>query len=227
MKARLESRGEAEFEVCALGRAVTLKKSMVSISREKKREHQREFTPSVIEPSFGIGRIIYCLYEHSFYTRPSKADNELLNVFGFSALVAPKKCAVLPLVKTEAFDRVAKAISRELTAAGVSNIVDITGTAADARPSAPRGAGAHPGSLRAGTSIGKRYARTDEIGVPFAVTVDSAASVTIRERDSRQQIRVDAAEAALVVKELADGQSTWADVMWRYPTHTTPTADDD
>ncbi|CAA7411013.1 unnamed protein product [Spirodela intermedia] len=204
MKAGLESKGEVEFQVCTLGKAVTLKKSMVSISREKKKEHQREFTPSVIEPSFGIGRIIYCLYEHSFYTRPSKVDNELLNVFGFSALVAPKKCTVLPLVKTDAFDRVAKAISRDLTKAGISNIIDITGT-----------------------SIGKRYARTDEIGVPFAITVDSTTSVTIRERDSRQQIRVDAAEAALVVKELADGQSTWADVMWRYPTHTTPIADDE
>lgn len=127
MKAALESKGEVEFQVCTLGRAVTISKSMVSINVEKKKEHQREFTPSVIEPSFGIGRIIYCLYEHSFYTRPSKAENEQLNVFSFSPLVAPKKCTVLPLVKNDAFDGVAKAISRSLTRAGISNIVDITG----------------------------------------------------------------------------------------------------
>lgn len=72
----------------------------------------------------------------------------------------------------------------------------------------------------AGTSIGKRYARTDELGVPFAVTVDSTDSVTIRERDSKEQIRVSIDEVASVVKEVTDGQSTWADIMWRYPAHT-------
>lgn len=70
-----------------------------------------------------------------------------------------------------------------------------------------------------GTSIGKRYARTDELGVPFAITVDSASSVTIRERDSKQQIRVNVDEVASVIKEVTDGQSTWGDVLWKYPTH--------
>lgn len=76
-----------------------------------------------------------------------------------------------------------------------------------------------------GTSIGKRYARTDEIGVPLAITVDSTMSVTIRDRDSKEQIRVDIEEVASVVKEVTDGQSTWADVMWRYPTHAVSHAD--
>lgn len=71
----------------------------------------------------------------------------------------------------------------------------------------------------AGTSIGKRYARTDELGVPFAITVDSTSSVTVRERDSKQQIRVSVDEVASVIKEVTDGVSTWADVLWRYPTH--------
>ncbi|KAM0950305.1 putative glycine--tRNA ligase [Dioscorea sansibarensis] len=196
MKATLESKGEAEFLVCTLGKTVTITKNMVSISMEKKKEHQRVFTPSVIEPSFGIGRIIYCLYEHSFYTRPSKSEGEQLNVFGFPPIVAPIKCTVFPLVKNDQFDEVARNIARALTKAGISNIIDITGT-----------------------SIGKRYARTDEIGVPFAVTVDSGTTVTIRERDSKEQIRVHIDEVASVVKEVTEGQSTWADVMWRYPTH--------
>lgn len=71
----------------------------------------------------------------------------------------------------------------------------------------------------AGTSIGKRYARTDELGVPFAITVDSTTSVTVRERDSKQQIRVNVDEVASVIKEVTEGHSTWADVMWKYPTH--------
>lgn len=63
-------------------------------------------------------------------------------------------------------------------------------------------------------------ARTDEIGVPFAVTVDSTDSVTIGERDSKEQIRVSIDEAAsTTVKELADGQSTWSDIMRRHSDH--------
>ncbi|PWA70621.1 hypothetical protein CTI12_AA289610 [Artemisia annua] len=151
MKATLESKGEVEFEVCKLQKMVTIKKNMLSISKETKKEHQRTFTPSVIEPSFGIGRIIYCLYEHSFYMRPSKA----------------------------------------------------------------------------GTSIGKRYARTDELGVPFAITVDKDTSVTIRERDSKDQIHVNVDEVVTVVKDVSEGRTTWADILQRYPAHTSASADAD
>ncbi|CAN6445479.1 unnamed protein product [Victoria cruziana] len=202
MKANLESAEEVEFHVCTLGKAVKISKKMVTISKEIKKEHQRVFTPSVIEPSFGIGRIIYCLFEHSFYTRPSKAGDEQLNVFGFPPLVAPIKCTVFPLIQNQHYDDVAKQISRSLTAAGISHKIDTTGT-----------------------SIGKRYARTDELGVPFAITVDSTTSVTIRERDSKDQIRVSVEEVASVMKEVTDGQSTWADILWRYPTHSSGTAE--
>ncbi|CAN1333942.1 Glycine--tRNA ligase, mitochondrial 1 [Linum perenne] len=145
---------------------------MLSISKEKKKEHQRVFTPSVIEPSFGIGRIIYCLFEHSFYTRPSKAGDEQQNVFRFPPLVAPIKCTVFPLVQNQQFDT--------------------------------------------GTSIGKRYART----------VDSADSVTIRERDSKDQIRVKLEDVASVVKSVSDGQTTWEDVWSRFPHQSTASADE-
>lgn len=67
-----------------------------------------------------------------------------------------------------------------------------------------------------GTSIGKRYARTDELGVPFAITVDSTSSVTIRERDSKVQVRVNVEEVAGVVKEVTDGQSRWIDILYKY-----------
>lgn len=77
-----------------------------------------------------------------------------------------------------------------------------------------------------GTSIGKRYARTDELGVPFAITVDSESSVTIRERDSKDQVRVDVEKAASVVKELTEGQSTWADVWSNFPHHSSAAAED-
>jgi glycyl-tRNA synthetase len=196
MKAALESKGEVEFRVCSLEKDVTIKKNMVTISKEMKKEHQRVFTPSVIEPSFGIGRIIYCLFEHSFYTRSSKDGGEQLNVFRFPPLVAPIKCTVFPLVQNAEFEQTAKVIAEALTAEGISQKIDITGT-----------------------SIGKRYARTDELGVPFAVTVDSASSVTIRERDSKEQIRVNVEEVASVVKQVVDGLKTWAEISTKYPAH--------
>ncbi|PRQ58674.1 putative glycine--tRNA ligase [Rosa chinensis] len=191
MKAELDSKGEVDFFVCTLGEHVSIKSSMVTISKVKTREHQRKFTPSVIEPSFGIGRIIYCLFEHSFYTRPDKTGDEQLNVFRFNPLVAPFKCTVFPLIRNQRFEDVAKDISKSLTAAGISHKIDTTGT-----------------------SIGKRYARTDELGVPFAITVDSTSSVTIRERDSKDQIRVSVKKAVSVVKELSEGLRTWEDVWW-------------
>ncbi|KAI9157712.1 hypothetical protein LWI28_026762 [Acer negundo] len=196
MKAELESKGEVEFYVCTLEKNVCIKKNMLTISKEKKKVHHRVFTPSVIEPSFGIGRIIYCLYEHSFYTRPSKAGDEQLNVFRFPPLVAPIKCTVFPLVQSQKYDEVAKVISKSLKVAGISHKIDITGT-----------------------SIGKRYARTDELGVPFAITVDKTSSVTIRERDSKDQIRVNVDEAASVVNAVIDGQRTWEDIWSSYPHH--------
>ncbi|KAL7139808.1 hypothetical protein ABFS83_09G078100 [Erythranthe nasuta] len=197
MKATLEAKGETDFKVCTLDKNVTIKSNMVSISKEIKKEHQRVFTPSVIEPSFGIGRIIYCLYEHTFYTRPARdGGEEQLNVFRFPSLIAPIKCTVLPLVQNQEFEEVARRIARSLTAVGISYKIDITGT-----------------------SIGRRYARTDELGVPFAITVDSTTSVTVRERDSKLQIRVNVDEVASVVKDVTDGVSTWADVQWKYPTH--------
>lgn len=77
-----------------------------------------------------------------------------------------------------------------------------------------------------GTSIGKRYARTDELGVPFAITVDSDTSVTIRERDSKDQVRVSVEEAASVVKGVSEGHTTWADVWSTFPHHSSASQDD-
>ncbi|KAK4780715.1 hypothetical protein SAY87_016821 [Trapa incisa] len=203
MKSSLESKGEDEFLVCTLGKTVTIKDGMVKISKEKKKEHQRVFTPSVIEPSFGIGRIIYCLYEHSFYKRPSKDGDEQLNVFSFPPLVAPIKCTVFPLIQKPEYEAVAQHISKLLTAAGVSHIIDMSGN-----------------------TIGKRYARTDELGVPFAITADSQTDVTIRERDSKDQVRITISEVASIVKDLTEGQKTWADIWSAYPHHTSTNGED-
>lgn len=72
-----------------------MKKSDVEIKNVKKTIQIEEIIPNVIEPSFGIGRIMYALLEHSFRKRDGDDGN---SYFALSPLIAPHKCAVLPLV---------------------------------------------------------------------------------------------------------------------------------
>ena len=196
MKSKLEADGTAPLVICTTGQTFKITKEQVSITKELVKVTGKRFTPGVIEPSFGIGRIIYCLYEHSFYTRPSKGGDEQLVVFRFPPVVAPIKCTIFPLVQNEDLNAVARDISVSLTRAGVASKIDLTGT-----------------------SIGKRYARTDELGVPFAVTVDFEfkETVTLRERDSRAQVRVPVSEIKAAVRDLAEGATSWEEVQSKYP----------
>lgn len=71
-------------------------------------------------------------------------------------------------------------------------------------------------------SIGRRYARTDEIAIPFGITIDfdtlkEPHSVTLRERDSTGQVRIPLDEIADVVRSLAFSKIEWADVEAKYP----------
>lgn len=76
-----------------------LDQSMVEVKKTKKTIHVDEFVPNVIEPSFGIGRILYAVLEHSFRKREEGDQN---SYFAFSPLIAPQKCSILPLsAKTE------------------------------------------------------------------------------------------------------------------------------
>lgn len=85
----------------------------------------RTFIPSVIEPSFGIGRIMYCLFEHAFYHREG---DEKRTVFRFQPVVAPFKATVLPLLQKDSMNSVAQQLSAALTKAGLFNVIDTTGT---------------------------------------------------------------------------------------------------
>lgn len=219
---------KGKVDVPGLG-AVELTPAMASVARETKKVSGRRFVPSVIEPSFGIGRILYCIFEHAFYERPAEAaaadaaadGASVRSVFRFTPLVAPIKATVFPLLQREALNARAQAISAALTREGLSSLVDTTGV-----------------------SIGRRYARTDELGVPFAVTVDHQTvggagggaggaggdgagdgSVTVRERDSMAQVRVPGDEVARLLRRLVDGEVTWAEVAAKYPAQAAAPAD--
>jgi glycyl-tRNA synthetase len=165
LAADLEANGAGSIQVN--GAAVEVDKDDVTVKKGTVTEYVREYTPNVIEPSFGIGRILYSLLEHSWWVRE---DDEARNVLSFPAIVAPFKCCLLPLSGNEQFIPLVRKYSRELRQAGISIRTD------DSK-----------------ASIGRRYARNDELGIPYAITIDfdtvEDGTVTLRERDSTTQIR--------------------------------------
>lgn len=80
-----------DVEGIAGGKA-TIDKDSVAIEFRKRVENTREYTPNVIEPSFGIGRILYSLIEHNFWTRGSDGGDEARGVSLFSYCVYVNYC---------------------------------------------------------------------------------------------------------------------------------------
>lgn len=177
------------------GKTFEINGDMVQFKREEKNMHVEEVVPNVIEPSFGIDRIIYTLLEHNYKIRE---DNALRTYFTFPPSVAPIKCSILPLSNTTAFSTHVETVSNKLKLMGVRAKVDTSSE-----------------------SIGKRYARTDEIGIPFAITIDFDTavdnSVTLRDCASLDQVRVSMESIAQVVAELSEGALTWTQVVAKYP----------
>lgn len=73
-------------------------------------------------------------------------------------------------------------------------------------------------------SIGRRYARNDELGTPFGVTVDFQSvkddSVTLRDRDSTKQVRSDLETICQAIKSMVEDVKTWKEVQSELPEFT-------
>ncbi|CCC71765.1 hypothetical protein NCAS_0I00970 [Naumovozyma castellii] len=183
----LKSNGKIAFQVEGIEGTVELDDKFVTIEKRTKVEHVREFVPNVIEPSFGIGRIIYSIFEHSFWNRPEDAARGVLS---FPPLVAPTKVLLVPLSTHKDLQPVTKEVSKILRKAQIPFKVDDSGV-----------------------SIGKRYARNDELGTPFGITIDFESakdgSVTLRERDSTKQVRGSVEEIINAIREI-----TYSGVSW-------------
>jgi len=127
------------------------------------------FIPHVVEPAFGIDRIIWHMLDHC-YTETEKSGEDY-TLLSLPEIVAPVDVTVLPLFEKDGMGELAQKIHRDLC--GRKNVFSV---------------------YDASGSIGKRYARADEIGVPWCITVDhdslSDNSVTLRSRDSGEQVRV-------------------------------------
>ncbi|KZT32723.1 glycyl-tRNA synthetase [Sistotremastrum suecicum HHB10207 ss-3] len=169
------------------GSKIHIPSSVLKIERKTIKQNIREFTPNVIEPSFGLGRILYMLLEHNYWSRAQDVERGVLS---FPPLVAPTKCLVVPLSAREEFEPLTAEVSSKLRKAGVFSRVDDSSV-----------------------SIGKRYARNDELGTPFGVTIDFASlknrTITLRERDTTDQLIGSVDEVIEVVTELVLGSLTW------------------
>jgi len=131
------------------------------------------FIPHVVEPSAGADRATLAFICEAYYEDEAPDDKGVMQtrvVMRFHPRLAPVKVAVFPLVKKDGQPEKAREIYRALRQAGIATVYDEQ------------------------AAIGKRYRRQDEAGTPWCVTVDnetiSGETVTIRDRDSLEQIRL-------------------------------------
>lgn len=183
----LKTNGKIVFTVKGIEGEIELDDKFVVIEKRTKVEHVREFVPNVIEPSFGIGRIIYSIFEHSFWSRPEDTARAVLS---FPPLVAPTKVLLVPLSNHKDLAPVTAQVSKILRKEQIAFRVDDSGV-----------------------SIGKRYARNDELGTPFGITIDfdsvKDGSVTLRERDSTKQVRGSVEAVIKAVREITYNGASW------------------
>jgi glycyl-tRNA synthetase len=147
-------------------------------------ETKEKYLPHVIEPSLGVDRLMLAIICSAY--AEDEVGGEKRNFLKFHPSIAPIKVVVLPLLKNkeqlvgvarELFETLQKRWNVQFDAAG---------------------------------AIGRRYRRADEVGVPFCITVDfetveDNAGVTIRDRDSTEQIRIPIDEVVPYLSKAIDG----------------------
>ncbi|RMF90025.1 MAG: glycine--tRNA ligase [Methanobacteriota archaeon] len=167
-------KGDGSIDIVVEGERLNIEKGMFSKKTVEERVEGEKIIPHVIEPSFGIDRIIYCILESARTTE--ERNGEERTVLRLKPAIAPYDVAVFSLVSKEGLDEKAFEVFEMLREKGFLALYDTSGT------------------------IGRRYARADEIGVPYAVTVDFQTleddTVTIRDRDTMKQERVKIADLA-------------------------------
>ncbi len=126
--------------------------------------NNKKIIPHVWEISQGIDRTLFCVMMHAF-----KEDERGWSYFSFEPKIAPYSVAVFPLVSKDGLPEKAKEVYKILRK-DFDTLYDESG------------------------SIGKRYARADEIGVPFCITIDYQTlednTVTIRDVNTTEQVRI-------------------------------------
>ncbi|MCK4938175.1 MAG: glycine--tRNA ligase [Methanosarcinales archaeon] len=173
------------------GEEVTISPDMFEVRQLTETIHGENIVPHVIEPSFGIDRIIYAVLEHAFREEDVEGEEEGRIVMGLKSEVAPVQAAIFPLLTRDELKGPAREIESALKQKGVMAAYDDSGT------------------------IGRRYRRNDEIGTPYSITVDydtlKDGTVTIRDRDSMKQVRSSVDTIADTVQDLVHGHIRFED----------------
>ena len=145
-------------------------------------EDNESFVPYVVETSIGLDRMFLAILSQA-YKEEKLEDGSDRVVLNIPPMLAPIKCAILPLVKKDGLPEKAREIMDRLKLE-------------------------HLCSYEEKDSIGKRYRRFDAIGTPYAVTIDHQTlednTVTIRERDSMKQERIPVDNVSKIVSERVD-----------------------
>jgi len=140
----------------------------------------KKIIPHIWEISSGVDRTMFALIENSF-----KKGKEGIYL-SLNPIIAPYDCAVLPLVNREDILKLSKEVNKLLKESWFDVFYD------------------------RGGSIGRRYARNDEIGTPFCITIDGESikkkDATIRNRDTTKQIRVKISELKNILRKLVKGE---------------------
>lgn len=135
----------------------------IEIVRERVEEKGRRFIPHVVEPSFGLDRLVYAVLEYAYRTKEGRT------LLRLPREVAPIQVGVFPLVSKDGLPEKAEEVYQRLIDEGFRVEYDESG------------------------SIGRRYARADEVGTPIGVTVDYQTledhTVTLRDRETWKQVR--------------------------------------
>ncbi len=145
------------------------------------------YRPFVIEPAAGATRA-FLVYLLDAYHEDERKDADgkpvIRTVLKLHPRLAPIKCAVCPLVKKDGMPEKAREIIAAMLKAGINAKYDEK------------------------NSIGKRYAKHDEIGTPWCVTVDSQSiqdgTVTLRDRDTTEQVRIRVDEVVAQIRSRLD-----------------------
>jgi len=141
-------------------------------------QQKKRYIPYVIEPSAGIDRSALAFLVDAYDEEMVRGEQR--NLLRFHPTLAPIKVGVFPLVKRDGMPEIARNIYNDLKKY-FNCFYDEKG------------------------AIGRRYRRQDEAGTPFCITVDSQTlednTVTIRERDSMEQIRISTDQLASHLRE--------------------------
>jgi glycyl-tRNA synthetase len=157
-----------------------VKADQVDITVQKTIVRGTRFVPHVVEPSFGADRLFYVALEYAYGVKDDRV------VMSFPRSIAPVQVGVYPLMSKDGLDVKAVQVQRMLANEGFMVELDDAG------------------------SIGRRYARADEAGIQLGITIDYDTlkdnTVTIRDRDSWQQVRTPVKDLSELLRNYFQGK---------------------